>query len=113
MNPRKDTLPFIKTNLHKYGIEWVNEGRVSDDFKFLIFGRPNQGKQIGLYDRESTVMRLEKYDQQIEGVELLPNCAKSHAAEASYSNFIKQRGVCVKVENLISLEKLLDWYFGV
>lgn len=112
MNPAKEALPFIKANLAGYGIERVNEGRVSDDFKFLIFGRPNNGRQIGIYGRVSTVIRLERYDQNIEGVELQSRCAKTHAAEASSSNFKKERGVCVRVETIFSLQKLLDWYYG-
>jgi hypothetical protein len=113
VNPNTDALPYIRANLNKYGIEWINKGRVSEDFKFLIFGKPNNGKQIGIYNRTSTIIRLEKYDQKMEGVVIREKCAISHAAEAEFSNFKKERGVCVKVENTIALQKLLDWYFGL
>ena len=113
MDPKKDALPFIERKFDKYGIEWINKGRVSNDFKFLIYGRPNRGKQIGIYKRETTVIRLEKYDQKIDGVTPLPKCAITRTAECDYSNFKNARGVCVEVINTISLEKLLDWYFGV
>jgi len=111
MNPSKEALPYIRSNCEKYGIEWVNKGRISEDFKFLIFGRPNQGKQIGIYGRQSTIIRLQQYNQNITGVEIQQKCATSHAAEASFSNFNKGKGVCVKVENNLALKNLLDWYF--
>lgn len=113
MNPKTDAIPFIQNNLGKYGIEWINKGRISDDFKFLIFGKVSGNKQIGIYGRATTILRLEKYDQNIDGVEVQTKCAKSHAAEASFSNFKNEKGVCVKVENTIALQKLLDWYYGV
>ncbi len=106
MNPVKEALPFIKMNLGTYGIEWINTDRASTNFKFLIFGRPNFGKQFGIYQRETTVIRLEKYDQIIEGITIQHKCAKSHAAESEYSNFKNERGDCVSVENTLSLKKL-------
>mgnify|MGYP006935327932 CR=1 FL=1 len=111
MNPIKQTRPFIEANLNTFGIEWGNKGRVSDDFKFLVYGKPNYGKQIGLYGRKDTVIRLEKYDQNISGVEKLDKCAKSHAAESDYSNFKNHKGDCVMVDNTMALTKLLEWYF--
>ena len=112
MNPVKEALPFIKSNQLDYRIEWINTGRISPDFKLYIYGRINHGKQIGIYARDETVIRLERYNQSIDGVSVLPECPKSHAAESSYSNFKRGRGVCVKVENLTALKDLLDWYFG-
>ena len=42
------TKRFIENNLMTYGIEWINTDRLKNGFKFLIYGRPDQGKQIGL-----------------------------------------------------------------
>ena len=111
MDPVKHARPFIENNLTTYDIDWINKSRVSDDFKFLVYGRALSGKQIGLYGRKDTVIRMEDYDQVISGVEVLEKCAKSHAAESDYSNFKNQRGVCVKVDNSMALKKLLDWYY--
>ena len=111
MDPVKDARPFIENNLTTYNIDWINKGRVSDDFKFLVYGRADSGKQIGLYGRKGTVIRMENYTQDISGVEVLKKCAKSYAAESDYSNFNKQCGVCVKVDNSMALKKLLDWYY--
>ncbi|MGR8941536.1 MAG: hypothetical protein ACU83P_08100 [Gammaproteobacteria bacterium] len=62
MNPKTDAIPFIQKNLGKYGIEWINKGRGSEDFKFLIFGKSSGSKQIGIYGRETAILRLERYD---------------------------------------------------
>ncbi|MEA1053133.1 hypothetical protein U5801_25480 [Lamprobacter modestohalophilus] len=112
MDPVTEALPYIRSNLETYGIEWINKGRVSDNFKFLIFGRPDHGKQIGIYGREKTIIRLESYGYDIPGVSLLPKCATSHAANAKYSNFRDGEGVCVIVDNTGALKALLDQYFA-
>lgn len=44
---------------------------------------------------------------------MLPKCAKSSAAEAIFSNFKGNKGVCVSVQNTLSLEKLFEWYFDM
>jgi hypothetical protein len=113
MDPKQIALTFIKENFDKYGIEWINKKRVSEDFKFLIFGLPNKGKQIGIYGRSKTIIRIENYNQDFDGVTKLTKCAKSAASEASFSNFKNQKGVCVEVKNIKALEKLLDWYFNI
>jgi len=102
---------FIDGNLTTYGIKWINTNRVSKDCKFLVFGTPDHGRQLGLYDRKEAVLRLEQYSENFPGIEKLPKCAKSVAAESSYSNFKGHKGVCVKVDNNLALKKLLDWYF--
>jgi hypothetical protein len=112
MNPAKEAVQFIRKNLSAYGIEWINKDRTSDDFKFLIFGPPGNGKQIGIYDRSSIIVRLEGYDGNIDGVERMAGCAKTHAANVSGSNFRNGKGVCVKVRDTEALRKLLDWYYG-
>jgi len=53
--------------LKKYGIEWINTGRASDDFKLLIYGKPSGNLQIGIYGRKTTIIRLESYDKTIDG----------------------------------------------
>lgn len=113
LNPVNDALPFIRNHLHVYGIEWINKGRVSENFKFLIFGRPDHGKQIGIYNRENTVIRLQSYADSIPGIEVLPKCAATHTANSSYSNFRNGTGICVTVENTVALKALLDLYFSV
>lgn len=111
MNPVNITIPFIEENLTRYGIEWLNTDRTSRDFKLKIYGQPN--RQIAVYDRVKTIIRLEKYATEIEGVTVLPKCAKSDAANRSFSNFKNQKGICVQVDTKIALEKLLDWYYGI
>ena len=111
MDPFKQAKPFIESKLTKYGIVWIKRGRVSDDFKFLIYGRANSGRQIGLYDRVSTIIRLEEYDQNIAGIDVLEKCAKSDAVQSDLAHFKGHKGVCVKVDNALPLGTLLDWYY--
>ncbi len=111
VNTFEQTKKFIEENLITYGIKRINTNRISEDCKFLVFGIPDHGRQLGLYNRKQAVLRLEEYSENIQGVEILPKCAKSHAAESSYSNFRGHKGICVKVDNNLSLKKLLDWYF--
>ncbi len=112
MNPVKEALPFIQSHLANYGIDWINKGRVSENFKFLIFGLPDHGKQIGISNRENTVIRIESYAHSIPGIEVLPKCATTHTANSSYSNFRDGKGICVTVENTVALKALLDKYFS-
>jgi len=114
MEPRSETLPFIDKNCEKYGIERINKDRKIDDFKFLIYGRPDQGKQIGIYDRKTTTLRLEENNidmGSIEGIEVLLKCPISAASQVSFSNFNRNGGVCVKVAHTQALKALLDLYF--
>ncbi|MCF7971154.1 MAG: hypothetical protein K9L22_08340 [Methylococcaceae bacterium] len=116
MNPVKETIPYINKNCIKYGIEIINKDRKSDNFKFLIYGRPDQGKQLGIYDRQTTLLRLEKGEWDIsgiEGLEMVLTCPKSAASQVSFSNFNRDRGVCVRVEHTHALKQLLDLYFDV
>lgn len=106
------TKRFIDNNLMTYGIKWINTDRVKSGFEFLIYGRPDHGKQIGLYSRNDTVLRLENYDQNFAGVEVLSKCENTLSSESDCSNFKQQKGVCVKVGNTTALKKLMDWYYA-
>lgn len=98
--------------LDQYGIDWVNQNRESGDtFKFLIYGKVGGGRQIGIYNRKTTVIRLECYDQLISGVTVLAKCAITHTSNADYSHFQNGKGICISVDNLTALKALFDWYF--
>lgn len=105
------TKRFINNNLLTYGIEWINTDRANIDFNFLIYGRPSHGRQIGLYGDDETILRLEEYDQSIDGVDILPKCSSNLAVESECSNFKHHKGVCVKVDSPSALKKLMDWYY--
>jgi hypothetical protein len=91
---------------------WINTGRVSDNWKAKIFGHKITKRQIGIYKRDTIVVRLEIYDTNIAGVIKRDEIPTSHALDiASISKFKDGKGVCVKVDTLESFKNLLNWYF--
>ncbi len=50
-----------KNNLEQLNLEWINTGRVSDDWKSCIVGHKLYKRQIGIYNRKKMILvRLEK-----------------------------------------------------
>lgn len=113
VNQLSQVVSFLEKNLEKYNLEWINTGRVSDDWKAKIFGHKLYKRQIGVYNRETIILvRLENYDTNIAGVVKQDKMPKSHALDnASFSRFRDSKGVCVKVDTLESFKVLLNWYF--
>ncbi|MDD5461831.1 MAG: hypothetical protein PHG00_09390 [Methylococcales bacterium] len=93
-------------------LEWINTGRVSDDWKAKIFGHKITKRQIGIYKRNAILVRLEKYDTDIIGVAKYPKIPKGDSWEASFSRFKDGKGICVVVDTVESFKNLLDWYFS-
>jgi len=110
LDPRKITIPYLENNYEKYGLSWKNTGRKSDDWKVKLLEIESKSLQLAIYDRNETVIRLEHYDIELPGVKKLIRCAKSDALNAQFSNFKNNAGICVEVEDISALERLLNYY---
>ena len=110
MSPDVTAVPFIKANSARYRITWKNPGRVSDDWKVKLYEQSETGRQLAIYKRKTTIIRLESMVAGVVGVDELDRCPASHALEAGFSRF--KGGVCVSVESEDALRELLDGYFA-
>lgn len=106
-----DAIHLIEQSFHRYGIFWKNTGRVSDNWKFKIYQSSSSKLQLGVYNRKSILIRVEKEIFELNGVNKLAQCPSTDA-EAS-SNFKQNQGVCYSVDDLIALERVLSTYFGI
>lgn len=112
MRPETEALPFIEENAAAYRIAWKNTGRVSRDWKVKLYEQADTGRQLAIYARESTIVRLEHMVSGLAGVQQLSKCPQSHALDASFSRFKGGAGVCVSVDSKPALRQLLDKYFS-
>ena len=112
MNPKAQAIPVIERSESKYSIRWKNIGRISEDWKVKIFEQVGSGLQLAIYDRETTIVRLEYFVENIPGISQLAVCPKSDAFDVDFSRFKNGKGVCVKVDDVTALEHLLNIYFG-
>jgi len=97
-----------------HGLDWVNAGRSMHDFKFIYFQRRSDELQVGLYDTQQIRIRLERCSDQIRnmsGVTVVA-CAKSSAIEVQSSHFRQGKGVCLELEGIGVLARVLDAYYG-
>lgn len=105
-------LAAIERMLLDLGCEWVNKGRVSDNWKTKIYGRLTDGRQVAIYDRKVGFMiRLEKLPSELQDWNIV-KCAKGTSFKHKDSHFKNENGVCVKLQDLDSVKKLLQIYFG-
>ena len=112
MNQLELVMSHLESNLGSLKLEWLNVGRVSDDWKVHIFSHKTTKQQIGIYNRKTMILvRLESYSTDIKGITVLPKIVKSHALEASLSKFRGGKGVCVVAESQESFKTLIEWYF--
>ncbi|WP_238446667.1 HNH endonuclease [Azohydromonas australica] len=113
MNPEKEAIPLIESLSEELGIDWINTDRTSDDWKVKLYEQPSTGKQLAIYDRKSTLLRLEHPAPSIPGVLEKDQCPKSDAlSKFARSRFKDRSGFCVEVENKVALQELLSRYFG-
>ena len=112
MNANNVAIPFIDCNLVRYGLSWKNHGRTSEDWKVKLYEQATTGLQLAIYDRETTIVRVERSLIPLPGIVSRSHCPKSHALDSSYSNFKDGKGTCLVVEDLVALECLLDHYFA-
>ncbi|WP_213069361.1 hypothetical protein [Methylomicrobium album] len=114
MNQTDHVVKYLKDNLENLNLEWINTGRVSEDWKSQIFGHTLYKRQIGVYKRKNMILvRLENsYNTHIDGVTKYSKIPAGDSWEASFSRFRGGKGVCVKVDSLESFKKLLNWYFS-
>lgn len=113
MNPLTEAIPFIDANLLLYDIEWRNTRRVSKDWKVKLYEQTKTGLQMAIYDRATTLVRVERPVVGIHGVTEKNPCPKSHSLESGFSNFKGGKGLCLAVEDLSALERLLNQYFSL
>jgi hypothetical protein len=112
MSQLNQVISYLENNLEKFNLEWINTGRVSDDWKARIFGHKLYKRQIGIYKRDTMILvRLENYDADLAGVVVYSKTPKGDSWEASFSRFRGGKGVCVKVDTLERFKVLLNWYF--
>lgn len=113
MHLNSNLLSTFESLMRNFECEWVNKGRVSDDWKVKIFQRVSDGKQIALYDRKNEfLVRLEHSPAALAGIRVLSNCPASSALKLGKSKFKTGIGVCVIVPDIANLKKLLEDYFG-
>lgn len=112
MNPKVEAIPFIEDRSAAYHISWRNNNRVSGDWKVKLYQQAGTGRQLAIYDRKTTVIRLEHMVAGVRGIAQLPECPASHALDVSFSRFKGGAGVCVSVDSVNALKGLLDTYFS-
>jgi hypothetical protein len=112
LSPDITAVPFIEANAARYRITWKNTGRVSDDWKVKLYEQSETGRQLAIYARKKTIIRLESMVAGVADVDELDRCPASHALEAGFSRFKGGVGVCVSVESEDALHELLDRYFA-
>lgn len=94
-------------------MEWINTGRVSDNWKALLFEHKPTKRQIGIYNRDTKILvRLENYDAMITGIIKQDKNPTSHALEKANSKFKGGKGVCVTTDTVENFKTLLKWYFA-
>ncbi len=108
----KLVLSFLESYARKNDLEWVNSGRVSDDWKARLYEQRSTLRQFAIYDREIITVRFESdVPAQLKGALRLPKCAGGDALKHSRSHFVGGSGVCYSVEDAEVLGQLLDIYF--
>lgn len=86
----------------------------NDDWKSLIFEHTLTKRQLGIYDRKNMILvRLEKYNTDINGVVIYPKTPKGDSWEHKDSKFKGGKGVCVQVDTVENFKDLLNWYCAV
>ena len=104
---------YLKENLELLNLEWVNNKRISDDWKTCIIGHKLYKHQMGIYDRKNIILvRLEKYDTDIKGITVYPTVPKGDSWKASFSRFKDGKGICIKVDTVETFKILVSWYFS-
>lgn len=112
MNELDKAVSYLEKSLEKFNLEWINTGRVSDDWKSKIFGHTVSKRQLGIYHRKTMILiRLENYEGKLPGVTVQPKIPKGDSWEASFSRFRRGKGVCVKVDTLESFKTLVEEYY--
>jgi 5-methylcytosine-specific restriction endonuclease McrA len=110
MPTSREALALIDSLKSSLGIEWLNKGRVSDDWKAKIFVHPQTDLQFAIYDRQSIVVLLEREIPGIPGVTLRPRRPRGSSLEITTSHFRNTPGFCYDVDDLQSLKQLLLAY---
>ena len=110
MPTANDAIALIERLQTPLGLEWVNTGRVSKNWKTKIFEHRGSGLQFAIYNRESILVLLEREVAPIPGVTLRPKRAEGDSLKIAASHFREQYGYCYEVDEVESLSKLLVAY---
>ncbi len=111
LNPAT-AISIIEARSSHYALSWKNRGRISQDWKAKLYEQARTGLQLGIYNRSTTVIRLESPVVGIVGVTQLSACPISHAMNVGFSHFKGGGGICVAIESAAALEHLLEHYFA-
>jgi len=82
------------------------------DWKFRLLEQVATGRQLALYDRAKTIVRLNGQVGEVAGTRLRESCPKSDGLLAAMSSFRDGSGFCYDVDGQDALRSLLDRYFG-
>lgn len=110
MNPETETIPYLESKIAQHGIQWRNTGRAGPSWKIRIYDQTTSGKQLAVYERTTTLIRIEHGIGTIPGVKEC-KCPKSDP-KAGLSHF-RGASVCMSVETIGALSQMLDKYFSV
>ncbi len=108
-----DALARIETLKPSLDFEWVNVGRVSDDWKTRIFEQRRSGLQFALYNRKTSICILLEHDvDEVAGTSRLSERPKSDSLKKNGSKFATASGSCYQADDVGSMERLLRGYLA-
>ena len=106
-----DALARIDTLKPSLALDWVNTGRVSENWKAKLFEQRGSGFQFAVYNRKTSICVLLEHDVEgIAGVNKLAQRPKSDSLKKIGSKFSHVPGSCYQVDDVGSLERLLKAY---
>ena len=111
LHPETESIPLLDANSGRYGFRWGNTGRSGTSWKIRIYEQAPSGKQLAVYERKTTLIRIEHAVGPIAGITEC-KCPKSDALRAGTSHFRGGGGVCMSVDTTGALEVLIARYFS-
>ena len=98
-------LDSLKSSLN---VDWLNIGRVSEDWKTRIYEQKSTGLQFAIYNRKTSItVLLERQVEDIEGAVHLPARPKGDSLNIAKSHFTQAAGSCYEVTDELAMERLL------
>jgi hypothetical protein len=108
-----DALARIDTLKPSLAFEWVNVGRVSEDWKAKRFQQRGSGFQFAVYNRRTSICVLLEHDVEgISGANKLGQRPKSDSLKKAGSKFANVPGSCYRIDDVGLLERLLRAYLS-
>jgi len=89
-----DALNVINRLKSSLQLEWINTGRISDDWKVKLFEQSTSGLQFAIYKRMTSIcVLLEREAAGVAGVTRLPKRPKSDSLKKEGSKFVLIRNL--------------------